>query len=155
MKKTDTLLVGERTFCVLLLAFTLGVGVLAYQISGFSSANSPGAFPLGASAVMILAALSILLDLRGRPRADTRGWLDAARQFTRAHFPPRTLIFTALAVIYLATIHFSFYASTFGFLVLSMLYLRRGRLVSALAIAALLILMIYLMFTLAFSVYLP
>lgn len=155
MKKTTPLLVGERTFCALLLVVALGIGTLAYQIAGFSSINSPGAFPLGASAVMILAALSILLDLLRRPPATSRGWWDAAQQFQRAHFPPRTLIFAALTILYLATIHFSFYASTFAFLVLSMLYLRRGRLISALAISALLLVLIYLLFSLAFSVYLP
>lgn len=78
------------------------------------------------------------------------------QQFTRQHFPRRTLIFAALAIGYLAAIQWiSFYLSTFLFLVLSMVYLRNGRIVGALLSSALLLSLIYLLFTLAFSVYLP
>mgnify|MGYP006150041735 CR=1 FL=1 len=54
MNKTEKMLVGERSFCVLLLVFSLAILYLAYQIAGFSSANSPGAFPLGVGLVMLL-----------------------------------------------------------------------------------------------------
>ena len=57
MNKTDKMLVGERTFCVLLLVFSLAIFYLAYQISGFSSINSPGAFPIGVALVMIFSAV--------------------------------------------------------------------------------------------------
>ncbi|MBU3056258.1 tripartite tricarboxylate transporter TctB family protein [Pseudomonas indica] len=156
MNKTDKMLVGERTFCVLLLAFSLVILYLAYQIAGFSSINSPGAFPLGVALVMIISAAKICVDLIGKARPDCNGWLDAMQQFRRQHFPKRTLIFAALAVAYLAAIQsISFYASTFCFLVLSIVYLRGGRIAGALLVAALLLLLIYLLFTLAFSVYLP
>jgi hypothetical protein len=46
MKKTEQMLVGERTFSVLLVILSLAVLYLAYQIAGFSSVNSSGAFPL-------------------------------------------------------------------------------------------------------------
>lgn len=156
MNKSKKMLVGERTFSVLLLVGSLLVMHQAYQITGFSSVNSAGAFPLGVSLILLLSALAILLDLRNKSRPDTQGWFDSFKQFSRQHFPKRTLIFGGLAIAYLAAIQFiSFYLSTFLFLVLSMIYLRNGRVVAALSIAAGLILLIYLLFTLAFSVYLP
>lgn len=156
MNKTEYRLVGERTFCVLLLAFSLGILYLAYQIAGLSSINSAGAFPLGVSIVMLLSALTILLGQFRKHPPQCQGWIDACKQFTRQHFPRRTLIFAALAIGYLAAIQWiSFYLSTFLFLVLSMVYLRNGRIVGALLSSALLLSLIYLLFTLAFSVYLP
>jgi hypothetical protein len=156
MKKTEQMLVGERTFSVLLVILSLAVLYLAYQIAGFSSVNSSGAFPLAVGLIMLLSALSILFQLRQKTRSDSHGWLDSFKQFARQHFPKRTLIFGALAVAYLASIQWlSFYLSTFLFLVLSMIYLRNGRIFGALLTSALLLLLIYLMFTLAFSVYLP
>lgn len=156
MNKTDKMLVGERTFCVLLLLASLVVFYLAYQISGFSSINSPGAFPLGVALVMILSAGKIAVELIGKAKPDCSGWLDAFQQFRNTHFPRRTLVFGLLAVAYLAAIQWiSFYVSTFLFLVLSIVYLRGGRVLNAILIAAVLLVLIYLLFSLAFSVYLP
>ncbi|CAM3951406.1 tripartite tricarboxylate transporter TctB family protein [Ectopseudomonas alcaliphila] len=156
MNKTDKMLVGERTFCVLLVLASLVVFYLAYQISGFSSINSPGAFPLGVALVMILSAGKIAVELIGKAKPDCSGWLDAFQQFRNTHFPRRTLVFGLLAVAYLAAIQWvSFYVSTFLFLVLSIVYLRGGRVLNAILIAAVLLVLIYLLFSLAFSVYLP
>ena len=156
MNKTDKMLVGERTFCVLLLLASLVVFYLAYQISGFSSINSPGAFPLGVALVMILSAGKIAVELIGKAKPDCSGWLDAFQQFRNTHFPRRTLVFGLLAVAYLAAIQWvSFYVSTFLFLVLSIVYLRGGRVLNAILITAVLLVLIYLLFSLAFSVYLP
>lgn len=156
MNKTDKMLVGERTFCALLLVFSLAIFYLAYQISGFSSANSPGAFPLGVAVVMLLSAIKIAFELVGKAKPDCDGWIDAFNQFRTQHFPKRTLIFGLLAVAYLAAIQWaSFYVSTFFFLVLSIVYLRGGRVLNAVVIASVLLLLIYLLFSLAFSVYLP
>ena len=156
MNKTEKMLVGERSFCALLLVFSLAILYLAYQIAGFSSISSPGAFPLGVGLVMLLSALKICFELIGKGKPDCDGWLDAGKQFCRQHFPRRTLIFAALAVAYLAAIQWaSFYVSTFCFLVLSIVYLRGGRVAGALLVAGGLLLLIYLLFTLAFSVYLP
>jgi len=156
MNKTEKMLVGEGTFAVLLMVFSLGIGYLSYQIAGFSSINSAGAFPLGVSLIMLLSSAAILLDLRKKSRPDSRGWITAFKQFSATHFPKRTLVFLALAIVYLGAIQWaSFYLSTFAFLVASIVYLRNGRVASAGVIAAGLLLIIYLLFTLAFSVYLP
>lgn len=147
--------VGERTFCVLLLIFSITVLYQAYLIAGFSSVSSPGAFPLGISVVLLLSSIRVLFELRGK---DTHGegWLASAKRFSHEHFPRHIVVFTLLAVAYLAAIQWaSFYASTFVFLMLSIVYLRRGKVLSALFASSLSVLAIYLLFTLAFSVYLP
>lgn len=156
MNKTEKMLVGERTFCALLLAFTLVIIYLAYEISGLSSVNSPGAFPLGVGLVMLASIIKIGFELLNKAKPDSNGWGDSLRLFFAEHFPKRTLIFLGLAVAYLAAIQWaSFYVSTFVFLVLSIVYLRNGRVAGAMLVAAILLAVIYLLFTLAFSVYLP
>lgn len=151
-KHPEKLLVGELCFAWLLLALAGGVAMLAYRIAGFSGISSPGAFPLG----IMLSAGCILVGALRKQSADACDWLDATRQFCRQHFPRRILVFTALAVAYLASIQWaSFYVSTFVFLLLSVLYLRGGRPLIALLTSALSVGLIYLLFSLAFSVYLP
>lgn len=87
MNKTEYRLVGERTFCVLLLAFSLGILYLAYQIAGFSSINSAGAFPLGVSIVMLLSALTILLGQFRKHPPQCQGWIDACSNSPASTFP--------------------------------------------------------------------
>lgn len=147
--------VGERTFCVLLVIFSLFVLHQAYLISGFSSISSPGAFPLGAGTVLLIAAVRVLWELRGKP-THGEGWVASAKRFSHEHFPRHIVVFTLLSVAYLAVIQWaSFYVSTFVFLMLSIVYLRRGKVLSALMASGISVLAIYLLFTLAFSVYLP
>jgi len=147
--------VGERTFCVLLVIFSVFVLHQSYLISGFSSVSSPGAFPLGAGAVLLIAAVRVLWELRGKP-THGEGWLASAKRFSHEHFPRHIVVFTLLSVAYLAAIQWaSFYISTFAFLMLSIVYLRRGKVLSALVASGISVLAIYLLFTLAFSVYLP
>lgn len=155
MKPQKHVPVGERTFCVLLLIFSVAVLYQAYMISGFSSISSAGAFPLGISAVLLVSALRILYELRGKARFQD-GWAASFKQFNHAHFPRHIVVFTVLAVIYLIAIQWaSFYISTFAFLMFSIVYLRRGKVLSALLASTLSVVSIYLLFTLAFSVYLP
>ncbi len=148
-------LVGELAFAVLMLALSLVIGYLAYQISGFSSINSAGAFPLGVSLIMLLSALWFVIEAIARQPAEATG-LAALRQFCREHFPPQVLGFRGLAVAYLAGMNWlSFYPSTALFLIASMVYLRKGGVLIAAAVTVLTILLVYLLFTLVFSVYLP
>ena len=147
--------VGERTFCILLVIFSLFVLYQAYLIAGFSSVSSPGAFPLGVGAILLISALRVLWELRGKPAA-RQGWAASAKAFSQAHFPQHIVVFTLLSVAYLAAIQWaSFYISTFVFLMLSIVYLRRGKVLSALLASGISLVAIYLLFTMAFSVYLP
>ena len=148
--------IGERTFCLLIAALSVGILYVAYGISGFESVNSPGAFPMGVGLICLISAIKICFEAFGDQKPDTQGMADAAKQFINAHFPARTLVFLLLAAVYLISMEWvSFYIATFCFLVGAIVYLRRARIVGAIAVAALLLLTIYLLFTLAFSVYLP
>ncbi|SDS14859.1 tripartite tricarboxylate transporter TctB family protein [Pseudomonas oryzae] len=148
--------VGELAFVTLLLALAAGVAVEAWRIAGFSGISSPGAFPLGVSTVLLLSGSVILGDALRKPSAAAGGWLSAARQFCAQHFPRCILVFIALAVAYLASIQWaSFYPATFVFLLLSVLYLRGGRPLVALLASGVSTGLIWLLFSLAFSVYLP
>ncbi len=147
--------VGERTFCILLVIFSLFVLYQAYLISGFSSISSPGAFPLGVGVVLLISAVQVLWELRGKA-THGEGWAASAKRFSHEHFPRHIVVFTLLSVAYLAIIQWaSFYVSTFAFLMFSIVYLRRGKLLSALLASSVSLVAIYLLFTLAFSVYLP
>ncbi|MBA1274736.1 tripartite tricarboxylate transporter TctB family protein [Stutzerimonas azotifigens] len=148
--------VGEVAFSVLLLLFSAAVLIAAYQIAGFTSISSPGAFPLGVGLVLLLSSGKILLELRHKRASDEPSWAGSCKRFCAEHFPLRNVILILLAVLYLAAIQWAtFYVATFVFLLLAITFLRKGRPVSALLISALSVGLIYLMFTLAFSVYLP
>ena len=154
--KANTPMVGERTFSALMLALSLGILYVAYNISGFSSFNSPGAFPIGVGLIALISALKIVQEVLSKPKHSFVGWVNAAKQFCAEHFPTRTLVFLGLSAVYLFIMQWvSFYISTFLFLVFAIVYLRSGRMFNAMLIAGFLLLVIYLLFTLAFSVYLP
>lgn len=149
-------MVGECTFSVLMLAISLGILYVAYNISGFSSFNSPGAFPIGVGLIALISALKVGQEVLSKAKHPYAGWANAAKQFCAEHFPTRTLVFLGLSAVYLFIMKWvSFYISTFLFLVFAIVYLRSGRMFNAMLIAGFLLLVIYLLFTLAFSVYLP
>ncbi|MAG66692.1 MAG: hypothetical protein CMK96_13950 [Pseudomonas sp.] len=148
-------LVGELAFALMMLALSVLIGYLAFQISGFSSINSAGAFPMGVSLIMLVSAVWFVIEAITKEGAEEKR-LAAVKQFCRDHFPPQVLGFLALAVAYLASMGWvSFYVSTAVFLIASILYLRRGGVLLAVGVTALAILLVYLLFTLVFSVYLP
>lgn len=155
-KKPDKLQLGERAFDWLLLIFSLAVFYQAYQITGFSSINSAGAFPIGLSLVLIGSSIAVLAGHRRKERPDTRGVLDEFTSFLRVHFPLPIVVFSVLAIAYLIAIEpASFYLSTFLFLALATIYLRQGKFLSSVIISAFAIGVIYVLFTVVFRVYLP
>ncbi|WP_408102551.1 tripartite tricarboxylate transporter TctB family protein [Stutzerimonas sp. VN223-3] len=155
MKEPKIRLVGELVFGVGLLVLSLVIGCLAYGISGFSSINSAGAFPLGISFIMVASALWCLVEALAKKPAAVHG-LAALRQFCREHFPIRIVVFVALTIAYLIAMDWvSFYVSTFVFTSACIFYLRRGGLLLSIGVSAAMLAIIYLMFTLVFSVYLP
>lgn len=155
MKAPETRLVGELAFGLLLLALSLVIAYLAYGISGFSSLNSAGAFPLGISFVMVASALWCLGESLLSKPATVKG-MTALKQFCREHLPVRVVVFLGMAVAYLMLMDWvSFYVATFVFTTACIVYLRRGGVLLALGVSTLALAVIYLLFTLVFSVYLP
>jgi putative tricarboxylic transport membrane protein len=158
MSKQTKLQPGERAFNLMLLLFSLGIFYEAYRISGpgFESINSPGAFPIGLGIILMLSMIVIITGQLRKPKPDTQGALDEARQFLSAHFPLPIVVFSAMAIGYLLLLEsLGFIISTLLFLFASMVYLRHGRLVSSAVIAGVSIAIIYILFTLLFQVYLP
>jgi putative tricarboxylic transport membrane protein len=137
---------GEDFFGLIFLVVAVVLLWQAYLIAGFEALSSPGAFPLAAAAVMVLAALIVVIGNARRPRgADHEPIL------------PRTIaLFTGLVVVYAVAL------DPLGFLPASLLFLivgtkllyRRGWgatiLISVLSLAV-----VYVIFRLVFQVVLP
>jgi hypothetical protein len=80
---------GEDAFGIILLVVSLVLAWQSYKIAGFSALSSPGAFPLAASAAMVIAALIVVIGNLRRPGAGTgAGTGDPA---DKAQFFPRRL----------------------------------------------------------------
>lgn len=156
-QKFERVQAGEKVFDWLLLLFSIGLLFEAYRIDGIPSLNSPGTFPVGLGLVMLASSVVILISHR-RKRRDPRirNALHEAQVFLYEHFQPHIVVFTCLAVAYLAAIVWaSFYVSTYLFLAVTFIYFRQGKVVSSLIISAVAIAVIYVLFTLVFRVYLP
>lgn len=156
-QKFERVQAGEKVFDWLLLLFSIGVLFEAYRIDGIPGLNSPGSFPVGLALVMLASSVVILISHR-RKRRDPRirNAFHEAQVFLYEHFQPHIVVFTFLAVAYLAAIVWaSFYVSTYIFLAVTFIYFRQGKVVSSLIISAVAIAVIYALFTLVFRVYLP
>ena len=156
-KKIERVQAGEKVFDWLLLLFSLGVLIEAYRIDGGLRLNSAGSFPVGLALVMLAASATILASHRYKRRDPRiRTALHEAQVFLHEHFRPHIVVFSVVAVIYLAAIVWaSFYVSTFVFLAAMFIYLRQGKVVGSLVITCVAIAVIYALFTLVFRVYLP
>ncbi len=149
-------LAGELIFMLVLLALSLFMLWTAYGISKFESLTSAGAFPMVATAVMVLCAIQIArhtatLERAEAPQAETLG-----RQFVRQLTPAVVVSFMLAIAAYILLLEpLGFLVASYAFLVVSMALLGSRRwalnlLVSALALAA-----IYVIFQTIFSVVLP
>lgn len=147
---------GEGLVCWLLLAFSLFVLALAYQISGFSSISSAGTFPMGAAAVMVVSMLFLLFDNRKCTKPDSESRFEEWGAAIREIFPLVILVYLAIVIIYVALIEpLHFLPVSFGFLLLSMIYLKGSSALKSLIISALTLGGIYIVFLYVFKVVLP
>ncbi|MGB0733212.1 MAG: tripartite tricarboxylate transporter TctB family protein [Pontibacterium sp.] len=142
---------GESLFGLLMLAFSIALFWQAYEISGFTSISSPGAFPLAVAAIMIIASCNnILKDLK-RPSGNT-----GAEPFFTQILPPIVAIMIAVIFIFgilLETL--GFVISAFAFLVVSIQFLHQRGIVRTILLSLLALTVIYVIFRLIFSVILP
>ena len=157
MNPTEKRRAGEAAFNLLLLAASGYVLFVAYRISGFSSVSSPGTFPMLAAGVMVGSMATVLWKERRRAiRADESR---IGRQLRRAIglvFPPVLLVYTGIIVGYMILIEpLHFIASSFAFLLVSIVYLKGARPLRALGISAVTLGSIYLVFHYLFRVTLP
>ncbi|MEO0382555.1 MAG: tripartite tricarboxylate transporter TctB family protein [Pseudomonadota bacterium] len=143
---------GEIVFSVCLLAFSGWALWQSYAISGLESLFGPGVFPMLASAVMVLSGLSIL----GRTLKERRGQSDNPSSVFAYLFPIRLIVFAPMMVAFAAAMPWiGFFPSAALFILASIAFLWRRNLIWTLAITALSVVAIYVIFRLVFQVVLP
>jgi putative tricarboxylic transport membrane protein len=156
MSTTRKLREGENFFGWLLLVFSVVVLILAYRISGFKSVSSPGAFPMFAAGVMVLAMIGVLRGNRRMENPATKGLKAELAVAAKSNFPKVVLIFIAIIIAYMLLLQpLTFLPSSFAFLFFSIWYLRGSSLLKAFLFSLLTLAGIYVIFHTAFKVVLP
>lgn len=148
--------VGELSFVLLLVVFSLFMLWQAYSISKFESITSAGAFPMFATAVMVITGLLIAgQTARAQPLPGPDGesqW----QQFLREITPGVLVGFTVSIAVYMALLDvLGFLIASYLFLVVSMWILGSRRIVLNFVVSALSLAAIYIIFQTVFSVVLP
>ncbi|MEO6319020.1 MAG: tripartite tricarboxylate transporter TctB family protein [Polaromonas sp.] len=148
--------VGELSFTVLLVAFSLFMLWQAYSISKFESITSAGSFPMFATAVMVITGLLIAgQTARAKPLPGPQGE-SLLQQFVRQITPGVLVGFTLSIAVYMALLDvLGFLIASYLFLVVSMWILGSRRMVLNLVVSALSLAAIYVIFQTAFTVVLP
>lgn len=148
--------VGELSFTVLLVVFSLFMLWQAYSISKFESITSAGAFPMFATAVMVITGLLIVgQTARAKPAPSSEGETQL-QQFVRQITPAVLVGFTLSIAVYMALLDvLGFLMASYLFLVVSMWILGSRRMMLNLVVSALSLAGIYVIFQTAFSVVLP
>jgi hypothetical protein len=147
---------GEFAFVLILLLFALTALWQAWRISGVSGWSTPGALPTLAALVMLLSAIKIAINTLRMPPPAVEPGRSLVRDFLREITPVSLVLFTVLIVAYMFALEpLGFVASSFLFLVLAMLALGERRIVRTLAVSAVSLACIYIVFQTAFSVVLP
>ena len=156
MKQDRKLRAGENVFVWLMMIISLFVLVQAFLISGFSSISSAGTFPMGASAVMVIAMASTLIKNSKLKKADADGFKGELRLATKQVLPKVFLVYTLLVIGYVFLIQpLHFLPSSFVFLLISMIYLKGSTYFKSVIIAIITLGCIYFMFQYLFRVVLP
>jgi len=138
------------------MALGLFVLVQAFLISGFSSISSAGTFPMLASAVMVVAAASMLLNNRKLKKPDTDSFKNELRQAAKQALPKVFLVYMIIVIGYIILIKpLHFLPSSFVFLLLSMIFLKGSSALKSLLISTVTLGCIYIMFQYFFRVVLP
>lgn len=149
-------LAGEIVFSVLLVIFSVFMLWTAYGISGFESITSAGAFPMVATAVLVITGVVNVVHARRERPSERLDGESLSQQFMRQITPGVLLAFTlAIAVYMVALDGLGFLISSYVFLVVSMRLLGSKRMGLNLVVAALSLAAIYVVFQTVFSVVLP
>jgi putative tricarboxylic transport membrane protein len=156
MDSSHRRLPGELVFVLILLLVGLVALWQAWRISGLASWSSPGAVPMFAALVMVVAGAKIVRDTRRVPGPDTSTDAPPASRFFHAITPAVVIWFTLLIVFYMFALEpLGFIVSSFLFLVASMFALGERRVLYSALVSAISLAVIYVIFQTAFSVVLP
>ncbi|MDJ0895517.1 MAG: tripartite tricarboxylate transporter TctB family protein [Alphaproteobacteria bacterium] len=146
---------GELVFAGLLLAFSAAALWQSYEISGFSGLTTAGVFPMLASGTALAAGLVILLDVfRKRPIEGHAPVV--ARRFLTEVLTGRLVLTVALIAAYVAAMPwFGFLAASGAFLFAAFALLWRRGWITSLALTAVSLAAVYVIFRVVFQVVLP
>mgnify|MGYP000687029830 CR=1 FL=1 len=147
---------GERIFGYAMFLFSLFLFYHAYQISGFSSISSAGAWPLAAAGLMALCSAAIIVQNHRMESACT-GAREEIHQFGKDILPPHPLLgYLAIIVAYMLVLEpLGFNISSFLFLFGSFWYLHRRGIFLTLALSFGTVIATYVVFRVLFKVILP
>lgn len=147
---------GEIVFTVILVLVSAFMVWTAYGISGFESLTSAGAFPMVATAVMLVTALLNLVHTRRASAAPRRDGESTGQAFVRQLTPAVLVGFTLAIAAYMLALEWAgFLVSSYVFLVVAMRLLGSRRMGLNLLVSALSLAAIYAVFQTVFSVVLP
>jgi len=142
---------GERLFLWLLLLFGIFVLVTAVRIPNLENLSSSGAFPIFIGCILIGTALRVLWHERRRYAAISlrEEW----RRFPAFVLPINVVGYTGVVLLYiLTTAPLHFLPSSFGFLVISFIFLKGASPLWAVVIGAGTLGGIFLLFQTIFKV---
>ncbi|MCC4273469.1 tripartite tricarboxylate transporter TctB family protein [Marinomonas communis] len=140
---------GERLFSFLLVIFSIFLLWRSYLISGFSELSSPGAVPIGASAMMVLASCIAFTQSLKTP-------LNQEARFFYHCFPPVVGFVMALVLVYAVVLEqLGFIATSIIFLWIALKVLSQRSALWSLGLALLSLVLIYVVFRLIFQIVLP
>ena len=147
---------GEIIFILLLLAFSIFLLYHAWQISGFESYTSAGAYPMVTTGVMIASGLVALFQSLKTPREPGQSGESLGRQFRRVVTPTLILVFSVVCIAYMLLLEkLGFIVTSYLFLNVTMWILGSRKILLNLAVGAASLAFIYLVFQTIFSVTLP
>ena len=142
---------GESLFGFLMLALSLFLFWQAYEIAGFSALSSPGAFPMAASAIMVISSCVAIVHDFKRP-ADSFEW----PHFFERILPPTVAIMIGIIFVFAVVLEtVGFILTALAFLIITIKMLHRGTLAHASLISVIGLVLIYLVFRIIFVVVLP
>ncbi len=143
---------GETVFSFLMLVFSLFLLWQAYLISGFTALSSPGAFPLAASAIMVIGSCIAFVKSARQPSTTQFTFAD----FTQQILPVTVAVMIGIILIFAVVLQkLGFILTAFGFLFLTIKLLHKSNAIKTVMLSAFSLVLIYIVFRLVFKVVLP
>lgn len=140
---------GETLFGFLMLAVSIALLWQSYSISGFDALSSPGAFPMAASAVMVITACIICVQ-------NVKLSTPATTSFSELILPKIVAIMIGMVFIFAVVIESAgFILTALVFLFAAIKVLHRSSVTRTLMLTLLILVLIYVVFRLIFKVVLP
>ena len=147
---------GEDAFGILVLLVSLVLAWQSYEISGFSALSSPGAFPMAASAAMVIGSLIVVIGNARRKRSAPKPPRDGAGADPVGIAPSVVIIFAGLVACYAAVLDtLGFLPASFLFLFAAIQFLHRRSIAFSFIVTVFSLALIYALFRLVFTVVLP